>query len=293
MKRVLIIGAGGMLGHKLYQSFSNRFETFATLRKDFNEYQSIGIFSRNSIFDNLEAENLEIINKIVQEIKPDAIVNAVGIIKQLPNSNNIIETLKINSIFPHQLSEIASANGSRLICISTDCVFSGKKGNYTEDDLPDASDLYGKSKNLGEVVNNDFLTIRTSIIGREIGSKHSLLDWFLSNEGKKVKGFKKAVFSGFPTFVLADILADIIEKFEDLNGLYHISSEPINKFDLLNIIKDKFGANIEIEAEEDFVINRSLNSSKFRKVTGFAPKSWNEMIEIMAEDNTNYEDWRK
>jgi len=290
--KVLIIGGGGMLGHKLTQVFSNKFDTFVTLRGNLSSYKSLNILNKKNVYENIDAVNIENIEKIVDKLKPNVLINAVGIIKQLPSSKNVVNTLKINSIFPHQLAEIAEKNNSRLICISTDCVFSGKKGNYSEADVPDAEDLYGKSKNLGEVVDANCLTIRTSIIGREIGTKHSLLEWFLSNENGKVKGFKNAVFSGFPTEILSEILADVVENQKDLRGLYHISSKPINKFDLITLIKEEYGAKIEIEPDEKFVIDRSLDSTKFREKTGFVPQKWKKMIEKMAQDSTNYAEWK-
>jgi dTDP-4-dehydrorhamnose reductase len=291
--KILIIGGGGMLGHKLTQIFSGKFETFVTLRSSLEEYEYLKIFDKTTNYTGVDVENIQLIGKIVSEIKPDVIINAVGIIKQLPSAKNVIKTLTINSIFPHQLAEIAGKNRARLICISTDCVFSGRKGSYSETDVADAEDLYGKSKNLGEVSEENCLTVRTSIIGREIGTKHSLLEWFLSNEGGKVKGFKNAVFSGFPTIIAAEILADVIENQKHLSGLYHVSSEPINKFDLLNLIKKEYGANIEIEEDENFAIDRSLDSTKFRNQTGFQPQSWEKMIGKMAQDATPYPEWRK
>ncbi len=282
-----------MLGHKLAQVFSGRFETYATLRTQLNEPIFSELSNKVKIFEKIDVENIESVKDIIEKIQPDVIINAVGIIKQLPSAKNVIKTLAINSIFPHQLAEIAEENGARLICISTDCVFSGKKGNYSETDIPDAEDLYGKSKNLGEVTDGNCLTVRTSIIGREIGTKHSLLEWFLSNEGNKVKGFKNAVFSGFPTNILAEILADIIENHPNLRGLYHVSSEPINKYDLLELIKKYYAANIEIESDENFVIDRSLNSTKFRAETNFQPQSWEKMIEKMANNETIYAEWKK
>ncbi|CAN5419286.1 NAD(P)-dependent oxidoreductase [soil metagenome] len=293
MIKVLIIGAGGMLGHKLVQVFTEKCDVYTTIRNDFQLYEKINIFKKNTTFDNVNVENIERLKEIIKNIEPEVIVNAVGIIKQIPNGQNVIETLTVNSIFPHKLAEIAKETGSRLICISTDCVFSGKKGNYSEDDISDAYDLYGKSKNLGEIESENCLTIRTSIIGREIGTKHSLLEWFLSNRGKTVKGFKKAVFSGFPTIILAQILADIIVNHKNLMGFYHVASNPINKYDLLNLINDQYQADIKIEPDLEFEIDRSLNSTKFKSVTGFEPQSWQEMIKIMAEDPTNYADWKK
>lgn len=291
--KVLIFGAGGMLGHKLVQIFSARFETFATSRNHLNEEIFGDLSKKVQIFENINVENTDSVKEIIKKIEPEVVVNAVGIIKQIPSAKNVIKTLTINSIFPHQLAEVAEEVKARLICISTDCVFSGKKGNYSEEEIPDASDLYGKSKNLGEVVEGNCLTVRTSIIGRELGTKHSLLEWFLSNENGKVKGFKKAVFSGFPTQVLAEILADIIANQPNLRGLYHVSSEPINKFDLLELIKKNYDANIEIEEDENFTIDRSLDSTKFRTETDFQPQNWKKMIEIMANDETKYAKWKK
>ncbi len=282
-----------MLGHKLVQIFSARFETFATSRNHLNEEIFGDLSKKVQIFENINVENTDSVKEIIKKIEPEVVVNAVGIIKQIPSAKNVIKTLTINSIFPHQLAEVAEEVKARLICISTDCVFSGKKGNYSEEEIPDASDLYGKSKNLGEVVEGNCLTVRTSIIGRELGTKHSLLEWFLSNENGKVKGFKKAVFSGFPTQVLAEILADIIANQPNLRGLYHVSSEPINKFDLLELIKKNYGANIEIEQDENFTIDRSLDSTKFRTETDFQPQNWKKMIEIMANDETKYAKWKK
>ena len=282
-----------MLGHKLFQLWKSKFDVFTTLRSAFESYEKFHIFDKDKIFENVEAENYEKICEIIKKKQPDVIVNAIGIIKQVNTAKNVIKTLTINSIFPHQLSEIAAEVNARLICISTDCVFSGEKGNYKEDDIPDAFDLYGKSKNLGEVIDKNCLTIRTSIIGRELQTSHSLVEWFLSNAGKKVKGYKNAVFSGFPTIVLADILAELIINHKDLNGLYHVSSEPINKFDLLELVKKAYQIPVEIESSEEFKIDRSLNSAKFRDETGFKPMRWEEMIKMMADDPTPYDKWRK
>jgi dTDP-4-dehydrorhamnose reductase len=291
--KILVLGASGMLGHKLFQSWKDKFEVWATLRNDLGSYEKFGIFEKDRIFENAEAEDYEKIYQIIRDIKPDAIVNAVGIIKQLPTSKNVIKTLAINSIFPHKLQEMAEEAGARLICISTDCVFSGEKGNYKEEDVPDAYDLYGKSKNLGEVIAENCLTIRTSIIGRELQTSHSLVEWFLSNAGRKIKGYKNAIFSGFPTIVLAEILAEVITGHKDLSGLYHVSSEAINKLDLLELIRKAYQIEIEIEPSDEVKIDRSLDSAKFRNATGFKPKGWEEMINKMADDSTPYEKWRK
>ena len=282
-----------MLGHKLVERWDRRFEVWTTFRQTSADFEELAILTRKGVFENVDVEQFEIFEKIILSLKPDVIVNAIGIIKQLPSSKDIIKTLTINSIFPHRLAEVALKIESRLICISTDCVFNGEKGNYIEEDAPDAYDLYGKSKNLGEVVGENSLTIRTSIIGREIKTAHSLVEWFLSQRGKKIKGYKRAVFSGFPTIILADILADIIENQPNLSGLYHVSSDPINKDDLLRLLKKEYQIEIDIEPSEEVKIDRSLDSAKFRKITGFQPLSWAEMVKIMAADPTPYENLRK
>lgn len=191
------------------------------------------------------------------------------------------------------MAETAEKINARLINISTDCVFDGEKGFYKEEDISNATDVYGKSKNLGEVMGENCLTLRTSIIGRELQTSHSLVEWFLSNRGKSVKGFLNAIYSGFPTIILADIIADLIENHRNLSGLYHVSAEPINKFELLELINEAYQTDIEIEPFADFKIDRSLDSTKFRNETGFNPLSWREMIKIMADDPTPYDEWRK
>ena len=282
-----------MLGHKLVQVFQDKFDVWTTLREDFDKYEDFGIFNREKTVCGVDAEKFETVQKAIEFIEPDAIINAIGVIKQLPRSKDVVKTLTINSIFPHLVAEAAQKLNARFIEISTDCVFSGKKGNYTETDLPDAYDLYGKSKNLGEITGENCLTLRTSIIGRELLTANSLVDWFLSNRGKTVRGYANTIYSGFPTIVLAEIIADLLIKQPNLNGLYHISSEPINKYDLLCLIRDAYKAEIEIERFEDFSTNKSLNSDKFRKETGFSPRNWERMTAQMANDITPYHNWKK
>ena len=281
-----------MLGHKLVQVLQKNIEVFATVRGNLEQYEKYGFFEKKNLYENISVENIEEISKIVETLKPDYLINCIGIIKQLPSAKNSVKTIKINALLPHQLAEIGDMYNSKLITISTDCVFSGEKGMYVEEDISDARDLYGKSKNLGEVSQGRHLTLRTSIIGRELGTAHSLIEWFLSNRGKKIKGFANAIYTGFPTRVFADIIADLILNHKNLSGLYHASSEPISKYDLLVLVKKHFQIEIEIEKDEEFKIDRSLDSSKFRQQTGFQPESWDEMIEKMAKDKTPYTDWR-
>ena len=288
--KILIIGGGGMLGHKLVQVWQDEYDVWTTVRSNFQHYKRYKIYRRDRTFEKINVQNISLVRDLIEQIKPNVVINAIGVIKQVPLAKNVIATLSINSIFPHQLSELAEEFQFRLINISTDCVFSGNKGNYSECDLADADDLYGKSKHLGEVITGNCLTLRTSIIGRELETTHSLVEWFLSSRGKSVKGFVKAIYTGFPTVVLADILSNLIENHPNLCGLYHVSSEPINKFNLLSLINEAYQAEIEIEPFEDFVIDRSLNSNKFREATGFEPTNWNEMIRRMVADNAIYQE---
>lgn len=278
-----------MLGHKLVQILSEENDVWTTLSSGLEKYEKFSIFKSGKTFENINVEEPKSYYRIIRDLEPDVIINAIGIIKQLPDSKNVIKTLTVNSIFPHQIAEIANEIDCRLITFSTDCVFDGKNGNYKETDISNAYDVYGKSKNLGEVIQDGSLTLRMSIIGRELLTQKSLIEWFLSNHGNKVKGYTNAIYSGFPTIILAQIIENIIKNFRDLSGLYHISSEPISKFDLLQLVKEKYKIEVEIELFADFQIDRSLNSDKFRNETGFEPISWDKMIEIMANDKTEYE----
>ncbi|MEO8664151.1 MAG: SDR family oxidoreductase [Ignavibacteria bacterium] len=283
--KVLILGGAGLLGHKAYQVFSKEFDTYVTFRNFEDRLKEKKLFDENKVFNDIDAFDFESIKKIIAGLKPYAVLNCIGIIKQLKESQDHKLSIYINSLFPHLLAELCEDAGSRLIHISTDCVFSGKKGNYKEEDPCDAGDLYGLSKYLGEINHPGCLTLRTSIIGHELFTNFSLVDWFLSNEGKTVSGYTNAIFTGFPTVTLCNEIVRIIKSRPSLNGLYNISSEKISKYDLLNLIKKTYHRNIEIEPFKDFYCDRSLDSEKYRKETGFIPEGWEEMIKEMHEDN--------
>jgi dTDP-4-dehydrorhamnose reductase len=202
------------------------------------------------------------------------------LIKQLPIAEDPLPAITINSLLPHRIALACKADGIRMIHISTDCVFDGTKRNYTEKDPPDAKDLYGRSKFLGEVAYPHCVTLRTSIIGHELKGKIGLIDWFLAQQGR-VRGFKKAIYSGFPTVELARIICDYVIPNPQLNGVYHVSSVPVSKYELLTLVADRYGKKIIIEPFEDFVLDRSLDSSLFQKTTGYKPPSWNELVEAM------------
>lgn len=281
-----------MLGHKLVQVLQSQFNVCATFRTNFADFERFGFFNSVRVIGNVDVEDFGAVQKVYDLFKPDVVINAVGVIKQVSTSKDVVKTLKINSIFPHQLAQLSQESNVRLITVGTDCVFNGRRGNYTETDVSDAEDLYGKSKNLGEIAAPGCLTLRTSIIGRELETSHSLVEWFLGNRGGIVKGFTEAVFSGFPTIVIAEIISDLIENHRNLEGLFHVSSQPISKYDLLCLLKQFYKVPIEIEPSADFKIDRSLNSTRFRKETGFEPLAWENMVERMAQDPTPYNSFR-
>ena len=282
-----------MLGHKLWQIFTHRFDTYLTLRRGFNSYKQYKLFDKARSIDHVSAEDFDSVARAITEFKPDVVVNCIGIVKQAEAASDPLTSIEINALFPHRLAKLCRAEKARLIHISTDCVFSGHKGHYSENDLSDAEDLYGRTKLLGEVSDEGCLTIRTSKIGRELETSNGLIEWFLSQEDKSISGYKKSVFSGLTTTALAEIIAGIIAKNPELHGVWHVASEPISKFELLSLVKQVYGLNIRIEPDETVVCDRSLNSERFRKVTGFVPPTWHDMIEQMYRDSTPYSKLRR
>jgi len=286
--RILILGANGMLGHKLTQVFSQQFEVLATVRSSTDAFAGHPVLAQEQLLENVSVENFDSIVRAIALAKPHYIVNCIGIVKQQLAAKDPLPSISVNALFPHRLAQVCQAAGIHLIHISTDCVFSGRKGNYLETDVAEAEDLYGRTKLLGEVGGEGCLTLRTSIIGREFASSYGLIDWFLNQEGKSIRGYKKAIFSGFTTHALAEIIAQIISQHSDLQGIWHVAAEPINKFELLSLVKEIYRLNIQIEPDEVFLCDRSLNSDRFRQATGFVPPSWQDMIEQMYQDPTPY-----
>ena len=290
--RVLILGTAGMLGHKLWQLLGKQFDVVGTVRGSFEPYARYGIYDRDRLIGGIDAQDFDSVIRAVAEARPDTVINCIGIIKQLPSAHDPVLSISVNSLFPQRLGRLCQAAQARLMHISTDCVFNGRKGMYTEDDPSDAEDLYGRTKYLGEVSGSNCLTLRTSIIGRELATTSGLVEWFLSNDGGKVRGYTNAIYSGFTTNALSHVIADLIDSKSDLSGLYQVSSDPINKFELLRLLRKAYEVNLEIEPYADLAIDRSLDSTRFRELTGFAPPSWAEMITDMASDNTPYQEWR-
>lgn len=291
--KTLILGGTGMLGHKLSQTLAERFDVYATLRQSPAAYAGYGILDPSRIIGNVSAQDFDSVIRALAKVRPEVVVNCIGVVKQDAAAKDPLTSIAINSLFPHRLAEACRAANARLIHLSTDCVFSGRRGNYAEDDQTDAEDLYGKSKHLGEVAGAGCLTLRTSMIGRELHGSHGLLEWFLGQEGKRVRGFRRAIFSGFTTQALSEIIARIIEEHTQLEGVWHVAAEPINKFDLLTLIKETGGLNVEIEMDETFSCDRSLNGTRFQEATGFVPPSWSDMISRLFQDSTPYTEIRR
>ena len=290
--RVLILGASGMLGHKLWQVCRERFETWATVRGASGKYVAYNLFDPERLLDGVDASDFSTVVRAFDRVQPHVVVNATGIVKQSPSAKDPIASIEINALFPHRLARLCRAAGAKLVHISTDCVFSGRKGMYKENDTPDAVDLYGRSKLLGEVQDPNCLTLRTSLIGREVATAHGLVEWFLSNSGGSVRGYTNAIFSGLPTLVLSEVIAQIVDRHAHLSGLYHVSSDPISKYQLLCLVRDAFHVPILIEPFPEPSIDRSLDSSQFRTMTGYVPTPWPDMVMAMAADGTPYDSWR-
>jgi len=283
-KRVLILGGSGMLGHKLYQVISKKYSTFVTFRNYSEKIQNTNIFKNEEVINNVDAFQFDSIINAIEIVKPNVIVNCIGIIKQLDEAKNSKKSIYINSLFPHLLAEECEKNRTKLVHISTDCVFSGKRGNYNETDFADASDLYGRTKYLGEINYGDSLTIRTSIIGHELFSSVSLVDWFLSNKGNEVNGFERAIYTGLPTIRLSKEILRIIQNYPELNGLYQICTNPISKYDLLKIINTTYNLSIKINKDVNYSSDKSLRCDKYQKETNYFPKDWETLVEEMYND---------
>ena len=283
--RLLILGGSGMLGHQLWRGLHAQHDTWVTLRRP------VADFAVHNLFDEAKAIQFDDITddtaleRALGQAKPEAVINCVGLIKQRDEASDEALTLRVNAEFPHRLAKRCGEAGARLIHFSTDCVFAGTKGNYTESDPSDAADLYGQSKHQGEVADAHSVTLRTSVIGHELGTNLALLDWFLSQRGKAVSGYTKAIYSGFTTLEMARIVDLILTQHTDLSGVWHVASEPISKFALLQLCREKLGWEGVIEPNDEFVCDRSLNADRFNQATGYTPPSWEAMISELAQQS--------
>lgn len=282
--RILVLGASGMLGHAALRFFaaSDGFEAWGSAR-------SAGLLRafepsiHDRIVTGIDVENVDSLARLLDRVRPQVVINAVGLVKQVAEAEDPLQAIPINALLPHRLARLCALIGARLVHISTDCVFAGTRGGYREDDPADAQDLYGRSKHLGEVVDVPHaVTLRTSIVGHELAGAHGLVGWFLSQSGG-VRGFTRAVFSGLPTVELARVIRDHVLSHPGLRGLHHVSAAPIAKYDLLRLVAQTYGKAIEITPDDRLVIDRSLDSTRFRQLTGYQPPGWSELVRAMHD----------
>jgi dTDP-4-dehydrorhamnose reductase len=295
MNRVLVLGGEGMLGHKMFQILGGRFaETRCTMwgRPADEPYRRVELLQAGSVIPGVDAADFAALERLLADLRPSVVVNCIGIVKQRPEALNAITSITLNSLLPHRLAEMAGAIGARLIHFSTDCVFSGRKGSYGEDDVGDAEDLYGRSKLLGEVVVPPALTLRTSIIGRELANFASLLEWFLAQRGRTIKGFRRVLYSGVTTNQMAHLVGDLIEEHPNLTGLYQVAGPWISKYHLLCLAREAFDMDVEIVPDDAEVNDRTMLGERFLAATGYRPPSWEEMLAEVATDPTPYQSWR-
>lgn len=288
MTRVLVLGGTGMLGHKVWQECAGRFEAWATVRGEHAGPAAAAILDPERTIGGVRVDDPTSVAHALEGCEADVAINCIGVVKQARAAGEGATLIRANALFPHELAGVCRERGVRLVQVSTDCVFSGERGHYSEDDVPDARDLYGRSKLLGEVDGDGCLTVRTSIVGRELAGSQGLLEWLIAQRGQAVRGFRRAVFSGLTTQALARELAGVIEDHADLCGVWHVGGDRIDKHELLTLARDALGLDAEIDPDETVVIDRSLDSTRFRQVTGRTPPSWPEMIEELALDATPY-----
>ena len=279
--RILVLGASGMFGNAMFRVLDEHgdLEVFGTARSSEVERFFPAKISQR-LMTGIDVENQDALMNTFCQVRPKVVINCVGLIKQLAEASDPLRSIPVNALLPHRLARLCDVSGARLVHISTDCVFSGEKGGYTESDLSDARDLYGVSKYLGEVHYPDSITLRTSIIGHALNSSKGLIDWFLGQQGQ-CRGFTRALFSGLPTVVLAQIVRDVIIPDSGLHGLYHVGADPIAKFDLLELVAEVYGKSIEIIPDDSLQIDRSLNAGRFRAATGYVVPEWPELVRVM------------
>jgi dTDP-4-dehydrorhamnose reductase len=278
---VLVLGASGMLGNAVLRFFaaSPGYTAFGSMRTT-SQLAKLPSAVRRRVIAGVDVENTDSLMRLFSAVRPQVVINCIGLVKQLAEADDPLLALPINAMLPHRLARLCDVASARLVHVSTDCVFSGARGNYIEGDSPDAQDLYGRSKLLGEVDYPHAVTLRTSIIGHELSSANGLVGWFLAQQGR-VSGYRRAVFSGLPTIELARVIRDHVLPRPALRGTYHVSASPINKFDLLKLVARTYGKEIEIVEDDAVLIDRSLDSTRFRTETGYAPDDWPALVARM------------
>lgn len=293
--RILIFGATGMLGHKIYLAAEQSgLDVWACARSSYAEVSRYDLFRRDRFIERVDVSDQAVVADLVKAVHPNVIVNAAGIVKQAMESRALSEILAVNSLFPQLLGRICRQHHVRLVHISSDCVFSGRRGNYAETDVPDPIDFYGITKLLGEVDGvPGCLTLRTSFVGRELQSRRGLVEWLLSHRnGGVVEGYSRAVFSGLTTLALSRIVVKLIVDHPVLSGLYHVAGPPIDKRTLLRLLTEHLSLPITIKENDRVNVDRSLNNARFIRDTGLMTPYWVDMIADLAREDAIYERWR-
>lgn len=279
--KILVLGASGMLGNAMVRYFATHTShDIVGIVRSPSSIQLLPTEVRNQIVEGGDVDDFDALVRMFDRHRPTIVINCIGLVKQLDEAKNPLASIPINAVLPHRLARLCSLIGARLIHLSTDCVFSGEKGMYVEGDLPDARDVYGRTKLLGEVDYPHAITLRTSIIGHELRSQHSLICWFLA-QLDEVQGFSRAIFSGLPTVEIARVIDAYVLPNPNLHGIYHLSADPIDKFSLLMLVNKIYGKSIRITENPSFTINRSLDSTRFREATGFKPDDWPTLVQRM------------
>jgi dTDP-4-dehydrorhamnose reductase len=283
-RKVLVLGASGMVGNGIFSGLVRAAEPGSVMGTIRNHRLPPHPWFKNheeQLYTGVDVLDFDSFVHVVADFKPDVVINCEGLVKQVAAAQEAVPAITFNSVFPHRIAELCAVSGARMIHFTTDCVFKGDKGSYTEADAPDADDLYGRTKSLGEVVDKHHcLSVRTSFIGHELLTCHGLVDWFLSQSGT-VKGYCNAYFSGLPTIEMVRVLLEYIMPREDLWGLYHVAADRISKYELLRLVAETYGKKIVIEKNETLVIDRSLNASKFNAATGYHVAGWPELVSQM------------
>lgn len=281
--KVLVLGATGMLGNAVLRLFAQSadYEVVGSARST-SALLLLPVDLSDRVICGVDVEHVDSLISLFSKVQPEVVINCIGLVKQLAEADDPLAAIPINSLLPHRLARLCGVAGARLVHMSTDCIFSGAKGMYTEADMSDAKDLYGRSKYLGEVDYPHAITLRTSIIGHELNGGHSLVGWFLAQQGS-VEGYSRAIFSGLPTVELARVIRDHVIPHPELHGVHHVSADPINKFDLLTLISNVYEKNFDIATDDNFIIDRSLDSTRFREATGYQPPPWPELVRRMCE----------
>jgi dTDP-4-dehydrorhamnose reductase len=292
--RIVLLGATGMLGHKLWQRLPDQFsDVYAVIRRSRADPLNHGLFLDRPVVDGVDVSDFSTVRKVLERLRPDVVVNCVGVTKRREAATDPVPSIALNGLLPHQLAGWGQEHDCRLIHFSTDCVFNGASGGYTEDSLTDADDLYGRTKALGETAAPNALTLRSSFIGRELANGTELLEWCLAQRGRTIRGFRGALYTGVSSIYLADLVADILVRNPGLNGLYHLASEVVSKYDLLCLAREKFGIQVTIEPDDTYVCKRDLNGERLSAKLGTSPPTWAQMMADLAADPTPYDQWRQ